>query len=277
MSALGPGALCVSNIAWHPDEEAGVARALAAIGVRQIEIAPLRAVPVPWEPDTEKAKAYRAFWASHGIAVYAMQALLFGRDGLGIFGDAAARALTFDHLSGVLGLAELLGVKRLVFGSPLQRLRGERADVELVEIAVDFFSRLGEVAVQHGAQVCIEPNPPQYGCTWVTTAVEGAHIVRAVAHPGFGLHLDAAGMYLAGDRLPDAVQQGADQLGHVHFSAPQLGHVDRAGPVDYAALVAALRAAQYEGAVSIEMRAQAPGRNLAAVLESTALLQQLLM
>lgn len=267
--------VCVSNIAWRPEEEASVAKALQAAGVTQVEIAPMRAVPQPWQPDPAQARQYRNWWQDHGISVVAMQALLFGRDGLALFEEAEKRQRTREHLLGVFDLAALLGAQRLVFGSPGQRKRGQRPEAEVWEIAVEFFRDLGHEAARRGTCLCIEPNPPQYGCDWVTDAATGARLVREVASPGFGLHLDAAGMHMAGDDGPQSLRSARDVLRHVHFSAPQLQHVHRSTGVDYPALAAALRDSGYTATVSIEMRNQPDRSNLPYVLESVAFVQQL--
>lgn len=268
--------LCVSNIAWRAAEEPQVAKVLADLGVRHIELAPLRAVSTPWQPDRDEALRCRTFWADHGLQIHALQALLFGRDGMALFETPEARLKMREHLRSVLQLSEWLGVHRLVFGSPGQRRRHALDDAALAEIAVPFFRDIGAIAQAHGCQLCIEPNPPAYGCDYVTTAQAGADLVRAVDHPGFGLHLDAAGMYLAGDDGPQAIRDHHALLGHFHLSAPQLGHVSRAAPVDYAALLAALAAQDYAGCVSIEMRAEAEAPNLPRVAETVGWLQQVL-
>ncbi len=266
--------LCISNIAWRAEEEPQVARLLAALGVARIELAPLRAVATPWQPDKDEALRCRAFWAAHGMQIDALQALLFGRDGMALFETPEARAKMLEHLRGVLQLAEWLGARRLVFGSPGQRRRGQLTVNAAHEIAVAFFREVANIAEKHGACLCIEPNPPTYGCDFVTTAAEGAALVRAVDSPGFGLHLDAAGLYLAGDDGAQSIHDSMDLLGHFHASAPQLGHVNRASPVDVPALLAALASRRYAGDVSIEMRAEPQRSNLARVAESVGWLQE---
>jgi sugar phosphate isomerase/epimerase len=92
-----------------------------------------------------------------------------------------------------------------------------------------------------------------YKCDYLTDAVASTAFVRAVGSPGVRLHLDTACMALAGDDATERVRAGADVLAHVHASAPQLGPVGPDGPVDHAAIAAALRAVDYDGHVSVEM------------------------
>lgn len=249
---------------------------LQTLGVAEVEIAPLRAVTDPGAPDPAQAAAYRQFWQGHGIQIRAMQALLFGCEGAALFEDAAQRQRLVARLTGVIELAARLGARRLVFGSPGQRKRGSRVEAELAAIATEVFGGLGHLAARDDICLCIEPNPPVYGCDWVTTASEGAAIVRAVGEPGFGLHLDTAGMWLAGDDGPQAVSAFMDVLRHVHLSAPQLGPVQRGGDVSHGAVLSALAAAGYDQTVSIEMRALAGESNLPQVAEALGYVQSLM-
>lgn len=114
----------------------------------------------------------------------------------------------------------------MVFGSPKNRQRGEMSYAEAFDIAKEFFGEIAKVAHENGVVFCIEPNAPQYACDFVTTAREGADLVRAVNHPGLGLHLDTACMTLAGDDIAISIRENADILSHFHVSSPMLGLVE---------------------------------------------------
>jgi sugar phosphate isomerase/epimerase len=165
-------------------------------------------------------------------------------------------------------LAAALGATRLVFGSPGNRRRGDLPVEQADEIAVGVFRALGEEAAGLGVAFCIEANPTDYGCDWLTDAVAATDFVRAVDSPGVRLHLDTACMALAGDDAAERVRRGADVLAHVHASAPALGVVGPEGPVDHAAVAAALRAVDYRGSVSVEMLP--PADDLPGALRGTA-------
>ena len=58
-------------------------------------------------------------------------------------------------------------------------MRGAVSPVDALSIAVDFFSAtLGEHAAARDVTLCIEANPPEYGCDFVTTTAEGRRAVR---------------------------------------------------------------------------------------------------
>jgi sugar phosphate isomerase/epimerase len=245
--------LAVSNIAWSTVDDPEVLATLREAGVTGIEIAPTK-VWTDWEGANPAAadKLGRRL-AEHGFAVPALQAILFGKPGLTVFGAADRQQALVDHVRHVADLAAALGSHAMVFGAPRNRDRGDLDAEAAFAIAAEVFARIGTECAQRGTALCLEPNPPRYGCNFVTGAEEGRRLVEAVKSPGFRLHLDAAGMHLAGDDGPASISRSAGVLCHFHASEPDLGDFSTPA-VDHAALGRALAGSAYSGWVSIEMR-----------------------
>jgi len=261
--------LAISNIAWSPAEESRVADLLVKSGFRGVEIAPTKVWDAPLEVTEAQAREYRRFWNERGIDVVAMQALLFGRPELTLFETPEARSATLEYLRGLMRLGAWLGAKVLVFGAPRNRRVGEAGPAAADRIAVDFFRAAGDHALEYGVVLAIEPNPEQYDCDFVTTSRQGLDLVRKVRSGGFGLHLDAAAMTLAGEPLPDAVLDCAGSIAHFHASEPSLAAVREESVVEHGSLASALRRIGYSNWVSIEMRAD-PESSLSKVLTYVA-------
>lgn len=253
--------LAVSNIAWHAVEDDRVFEVLGEEGVDAIEIAPTRSFPDPVGLTQDEARRAAAQLADRGLEVVAFQSLLFGRDDLTIFASSVQRERTSAHLERFIDLAGWMGASRLVFGSPRNRRVPSSMDAaEAFDIATNFFRPLAKRANAAGTIFCIEPNPREYGCNFVTDADQGASLVEAVDHPGFGLHLDAAGMTLSGEDLVVSVESHGAVLRHFHASALHLGDLENT-VVDHPAAAAGLRSIRYDGVVSIEMRSRDEGTN----------------
>ncbi len=78
-------------------------------------------------------------------------------------------------------------------------------------------------------------------------------MVSDVAHPGIGLHLDTACIYMEGDDVVRAIQESAGNIAHFHISEPNLS--DFSDPkINHADIGKALRELHYDGWISIEMR-----------------------
>lgn len=260
--------LAVSNIAWTNEEEPEVASKLQELGVRHIEIAPTKLWDDPTKVSADTASTYVDWWAGYGITVSAFQSMLFARPDLKIFESVENRRELTDYMTKFIELAGVMGADRMVFGSPKNRQRGELSVGRADEIARDFFRNLGDVASKNGVVLCLEPNAAQYNCDYITTAAEGAKLVKEVGNKGFQLHLDAACMALASDDLGASIRNNADILKHFHVSAPMLDYVHERGDVNYEAAASALYDVNYTGLVSIEMRPGKVGGNVKRVKQA---------
>jgi D-psicose/D-tagatose/L-ribulose 3-epimerase len=248
-----PRGLIVSSIAWEPGENAEVAELLRSEGCAGVELAPTKWRDRPVEASAVDIAEHRTWWQDRGLPVMAFQSLLFGKQELQLFTDAATRRDLLDYLRRIIDLAERFGASTLVFGSPKNRVRGAMSMAEAMEIAVPFFRAVGDHAQSHGTLFCIEPNPPAYGCDFVTTTAEAVELCRITDHAAFRVHGDTGGMTLNGEDPGVAVTMAAPYLAHFHLSEPNLAELGTGG-ADLVATADALGVIGYEGWLSIEMR-----------------------
>jgi sugar phosphate isomerase/epimerase len=245
--------IAISNIAWRSDEEPAVRELLAARGIDAVEIAPGKLGEDPGGLGREALARHRGFWSERGIEIVALQALLFGRSDLVLFGGEPERAAMLAYLERIVRVGGALGARALIFGSPGNRQRGALTPDQAAELAAPFFRRLGEIALESDTCLCIEPNPAAYGCDWIHDVAQARAFVDFVAHPGFGLHVDAAALFLAGEGA-EQIRANAGRLRHFHASEPGLGPLTADAVVPHASYAQALRACGGVPAVSIEMR-----------------------
>ncbi len=250
-----------SNIAWSPHDDRNTLALLRSHGVTGIEIAPTT-VWEGWAGSTRSAAAaYGAFLRDEGFEVPALQALLYARPEARLF-DEQGEALLLEHLAHVAELAGGLGARVAVLGAPRQRDRGRRSFEQARDEAVPVLRQAAQRFHDQGACLCVEPNPRDYGCNFVCSAGEGAQLVAAVNHAGFGLHLDAGGLYLEREELAGVLPQVEGILRHFHVSEPHLGDF-RTPRAPHAANLRCLAERGYTGWCSVEMRR--PSAPLAAV------------
>lgn len=257
--------LAVSNIAWTNDEEVAVAHKLKELGVKYIEIAPTKKWDDPTRAPANEIDDYKNFWHSYGIEIVAFQSMLFSRPDLKIFESEGNRQEAATYLKEFTRLASDFGAGVLVYGSPKNRQRGELDLAVAKDISTRFFQEIGDVAAEHGVIFCVEPNPTAYACDFVVNAEEGIKLVTSVARPGFGLHLDIAGMTLAGDDIEASIRAAAPLLKHFHISSPYLEQVEQRNDVDHRIAAETLKDIGYDRFVSIEMRPGSLGENVQKV------------
>jgi D-psicose/D-tagatose/L-ribulose 3-epimerase len=249
--------LSFSNIAWDAPENDMILELLAQHHVQAIEVAPSKVWP-NWEGITPKGvEEFVSHVSSFGLRISSFQAIVYGMKELSVFGNAEIRDRFLEHIRFVADLAQTMGAKQLVFGAPRSRQIGSMKPKEARAIAVDFFHGAAAICWARDTVFCIEPNPTTYDCDFINTAREGASLVREVNHPGFGLHLDSAGMHLSRETIPISISESADVLAHFHMSEPFLSTFDDCEvPHDDAGK--ALREIGYHQCVAIEMRRSEP-------------------
>lgn len=265
--------ISISNIAWERDEEPQIAELLTRLGVTAVDVAPGKYFPNVAAASDEDIRKVRAWWEERGISIYGMQSLLFGTKGLNVFGDSDSQERLLQHLLHVCRVAEGLGARRLVFGSPRNRDRSGLSDKEADDIALQFFGRLGDIAQNWGVVITLEPNPVCYGTNWVTTTKEAYAFVKELGNPGIAMQLDT-GTVITNSEDRDTIASVKDAAGHVHLSEPKLlplclaplGHND----------VFRAAAGIAPGTVTIEMLTKGQGSTAELVERSVRKVQELL-
>ena len=157
--------------------------------------------------------------------------------------------------------AEEAGVDTIVFGSGGARRIPEGFDAGIAyEQIVSFCSMVAPIAHRHGVTVVVEPlNRAE--CNILTSVAECAGIVRAVAHPGVRLLVDAYHLMRDADPYADIVANG-DLLSHVHIATTSHRLPPGVEPCDFAPFFTALASAGYNGRVSVEAAIQNPETDL---------------
>jgi D-psicose/D-tagatose/L-ribulose 3-epimerase len=244
--------LAISNIAWPGADDAEALDLVEKAGFSGVEVAPAKSFG-PWAAiDLVRVRDHTADLAARGLKVVALQGLLFGVPGAKLFGTREQRAALARHLGLVARIAGACGGVPCVFGAPSVRDPGELAAETAVERAAEFFVTTAPLFAAEGAVLCIEANPVEYQCRFVTRTTEAYTLVHRTATRGFGLHIDTGAMLLNGED-PAFLVQAAPDIAHCHASAPHLVPV-----ADYvtahAPFAVALRNARYSGWVSVEMR-----------------------
>ena len=79
--------LAISNIAWSPSDDQKVVKLMRRHGFAGVEVAPTKYWPNPLAAPRAAVDEVRTFWEGEGMAVVAIQSLLFGTSGMELFGE----------------------------------------------------------------------------------------------------------------------------------------------------------------------------------------------
>jgi len=78
--------LGLTNLAWDPSQDEAVAGLLARLGVDAIDVAPSKYFADVAAVREAEVRRVRDWWADQGIEITGMQSLLYGTQGLNLFG-----------------------------------------------------------------------------------------------------------------------------------------------------------------------------------------------
>jgi D-psicose/D-tagatose/L-ribulose 3-epimerase len=259
--------LSISNIAWGVEHDEQVAGMLAQENVRFVDLAPGKYFPDIPNATAADCQAVKDWWARRGIGIAGMQSLLFGTEGLNVFGSAESQQRLLDHLRAICRIGDGLDARRLVFGSPKNRDRSGLSDQEAMDQACAFFLRLADLADAHGVTICLEPNPKAYGCNFMTSSPETAAVVGAVNHPRIRMQLDTGSLAMNQEEPELICSTYQHLIGHIHASEPQLKPVGE-GTSNHRATAEAIARHVPEAVICIEMLTAGEPDPLATIARS---------
>ncbi|HEY5127874.1 MAG TPA: sugar phosphate isomerase/epimerase [Bradyrhizobium sp.] len=243
--------VAISNIAWPTDQDREALSLCARCGFTGIEIAPGKTF-TDWPRNAPDIGGLKAIVANYGLSVVALQAILVGIEGVELFRSDETRARLAKHLREVAKLAGVLGARACVYGAPRSRDPGQLPFDAALNIAIDFFSSIAPAFEAEGTCLAFEANDASYGCRFVTRTTEAIDLVRRVSRPGVRVQIDTGTVFL-GNEENAVITEAVSLAGHFHASEPQLAPVG-SGNSDHQLIAAALRAAGYDGWMSVEMR-----------------------
>jgi D-psicose/D-tagatose/L-ribulose 3-epimerase len=221
--------ISVSNIAWEVTDDYRALEILNEFNISTIDIAPTKYFIEPLKARESEIIKVRDFWNSRNISIYGMQSLLFGTTGFNIFNPKDSRNQLLSYLDAICKLGASLGIKKLVFGSPKNRNSDGIEKSQINEIAKDFFLRLGDIAFNYGVDICLEPNPKEYSCNFMTNTLETIEVVKMVNHPNILMQIDTGSIFMNNEDPSIIAILPKNKVGHIHISEPMLGPIGFGG------------------------------------------------
>ncbi len=216
--------LSISNIAWDTSIDNDVADLLQHRNVHNIDIAPGKYFFDFKKLSDPEIKAVKKWWSDRNITICGMQSLLYGTQCLNIFNKNCQKSM-LEHLKRVCHIGGVLNANKLVFGSPRNRDLSIVAPELAEDIALNFFNRLGDIAISEGVVICLEANPTCYGTNWITTTLEALEFVTKLNHRGIGVQLDLGTVYTNNESLEELLLKGSKSFSHIHLSEMKMAPV----------------------------------------------------
>ncbi len=229
--------------------------AVRELGYEGIELAPFTLARRIDELSERELRAHRETIESAGLETIGLHWLLANTEGLHLtHPDAAVRHETADYLVALAKATAALGGSVMVFGSPKQRSLIEGVtNAQALEYAVEVFRRAMPAIAGLGIDLCLEPLAPTE-TDFINSIAEAKLIINRVENARFRLHLDVKAMSAdPGGGIPELIVRHGREAGHVHVQDPGNLRGPGMGETDFGPILQALRQAQYDRWVSVEV------------------------
>ncbi|MEO6012317.1 MAG: sugar phosphate isomerase/epimerase family protein [Devosia sp.] len=166
--------------------------------------------------------------------------------------DAAEREGALGHLRWLTDCTEALGGKMFAgpFHQPLGQFTGKGPQADEIAHAVDVLKQAGAYAAKAGIDISVEPLN-RFECYFLNTATQAADLIKQIGAPNVGYLYDTFHFNIEEDSLTAVIPQTIGQINHVHISENNRG-VPGVGHIDFGAVFTALKAAGYNGWMTIE-------------------------
>src|SRR6185295_5439407 len=166
--------------------------------------------------------------------------------------NPAVRAKAVDFMKGVLDGCAALGASRVVgpMHSVLGHFSGSGPTEDEKKRCVEFCQKVGEHAKSAGVVVNLEALN-RFECYFANTMADLEAHVEKVGHPFIRGMYDTFHVNIEEKNPLGAIAKHAKAIDHVHISENDRGTPGR-GHIDFAATFKALRAAGYDGWLTIE-------------------------
>ena len=166
--------------------------------------------------------------------------------------DNLIRQRTAEYFVELVNFCADLGGKFIIVGSPKQRSLSAGEDPQRAcEHATGVLRESIRRAEDNGIIICFEPLAPSE-TNFINTHTQAIELTRSVASPAFKIILDVKAMCSMGKPIPQIIQESRGEFSYFHANDLNLKGPGF-GDIDFAPISEALRAADYNGYVSVEV------------------------
>jgi sugar phosphate isomerase/epimerase len=217
--------------------------------LRRIQRLGFRSIEISGEPDQYDVPQTRALLRDHGIACWGAVTLTLGNRNLAT-PDEAQRAATIGYFQSVVRLAHDLGGRVVtVVPTTVGKTTPESTPAQEWHWVVEGLREVYRVADRLGVRLALEPLN-RFETYFLNRADQALALARQVG-PNCGVCLDAFHLNIEEADMFAAIRAAGDRLADFHV-ADNNRMAPGQGALDWRRIVATLREARYDGALTVE-------------------------
>jgi sugar phosphate isomerase/epimerase len=182
----------VSNIGWDFEKNDEIFEVLQKNKISYVEIAPTKICDWDDKDLLKKIKSYKKKLKKYNLKACGLQSIFFNKN-INIFKEPNKFIQHFKH---VIEIGKLLDVKYIVYGSPKTRVISEGDNLD---VFINSFIEISKI--DKNINICIEPNPEEYGCNFITNMIECENIVKKINKTNIKTHIDISEVIINSENI----------------------------------------------------------------------------
>ena len=243
---------CVSNLAWKAEEKNEAINILKKYKIKYLEFAPNLLLK---NRNFSECKKVKMKWMQEKLILYSMQSILFNINDAYIFGTKRQFNIFYKSILKIIKLAKKLGVKIIIFGSPLSRKTFGKNKKLLDNTFIKTFKNLSLHCKKNDVTICIEPNPKIYKSEYLNNMSETVKVVKKIKKQNIKINFDLGACIANRESLKSVFLKNINLIGHCQISVPRLKNLNKyKKKINFFKKV--LKKSKYNGVISMEVLAQ---------------------
>lgn len=200
--------LAVSNLAWDFSENNLIFDHFRRIGIFNIEVVFPKISS--WDSLSEDSIIeYKNFLVKNKINAVSSQSLFFG-----VKFDTNKLNNIVSHLNRIINYSKILGISKLVFGSPFLR--------KDIKLWTDVFYEIDSPLKESNISLLIEPNAVSYGGSFFYTTEEISNFITERKYESIWSMVDTNNSFLMNRNPIDDFVKCKKYIKHIHVSEDKL-------------------------------------------------------
>lgn len=199
-----------SNLCWDFSDTTKMFSILEENKIKNIEISITKICNWDDKKMIQKLKNYQKLAKEYNLKICGIQSIFYQKN-LNLFLD---NKKFIEHFKMVIDISSELGSKYIVYGSPQTRIKSTQDSDET------FYNTFLEISeYNQNILICIEPNPKEYNCNYITNMNECVNAIEKINKKNVKIHIDLSSSILNKENI---LNYNFDLCKTCHFSNPFL-------------------------------------------------------
>ena len=173
----------------------------------------------------KKFRLFKQILKKNSLKISSIQSVFFGKPDLNIFDGSKHKAILL-HIKNIIKISKYLGVKNIIFGSPINRRINLKKKKQQTLVGIKIFKKIANECKKNKIIFCIEPNAKYYNCNYINSIQQAIKLVRVINSENFLINVDTGNISLENKKLVN-FKKSSKLFGNFQISEKNLSRISK--------------------------------------------------